>query len=160
MVASTNRVAAQRGSTPLPASMCHLSRYYTSASSTVPAEEGNLADHWSASDIEFWAALGYRLVRSCAAAQIRIEDEVRLIGPPNDPESRVSLAVILKVGTRTEKIEIPYAGRLRSNDNFSIGKKFGSALPDILAKIDPTFKTKFLKCARKHAEENHKQNIR
>jgi len=107
-----------------------------------------------------WSALGYRLVRSCATAQIQIENEVRLIGPPSDPESKASLAQILKVSGRpTEKINIPYAGRLRTEDNFIIGKKFGAALPDIMMKIDPTFKTRLQEYMRRHPEEDPNRNM-
>ena len=115
-----------------------------------------MADHWNAADIRFWAALGYRLVRSCASAQIQIEDEARLMGPLEDPESKIRLIVTLKTATRTETIVIPYTNRVGPEDHFMIGKKFGKAWRDLMGRIDPTFERKVLELehSRKHAEDN------
>jgi hypothetical protein len=156
-LASLGGVSCQNSVKPQPyKTMCHVSRYYTSSWSTSPAEDENLADHWNAADIRFWAALGYRLVRSCASAQIQIEDEARLMGPLEDPESKIRLIVTLKTATRTEKIVIPYTNRVGPEDHFMIGKKFGKAWRDLMGRIDPTFERKVLelKHSRKHAEDN------
>jgi hypothetical protein len=154
-LASLSGVSCQNSDNPRPSkTMCHVSRYYTSSWSTSPAQDENLVDHWGAADIRFWAALGYRLVRSCASAQIQVEDEARLMGPPDDPESKIRLSVTLKTATRTEKIVIPYTNRVGPEDHLLIGKKFGKAWRDLMARIDPTFERRFLERARKYSEDN------
>ena len=133
--------------------ICWLTRFYTSGSATSPAAEMDMADDPNP-DTELWAALGYRIVRSCAIAQIRLENEIRLVGPPADPASKAKLTLILKAGERVERVDIPYNGCFRPEDNFAVGKKFGRAFPDIMVKIDPTFKARMLEYMRKHPEQN------
>jgi hypothetical protein len=140
--------------------VCFRLLLYPSRASVSPSQEMNMADTPDPNSIIPWSALGYRLVRSCAAAQIQIENEVRLVGPPSDPESKATLTQILKVsGGPTEKIDIPYTGRLRTDDNSIIGKKFGASLPDIMVKIDPTFKIRLPEYMRKHPEEDPNRNM-
>jgi hypothetical protein len=128
--------------------------YDESISKVSPGQEMNLADS-SDPNLLPWRALGYRLVRSCATAQIQIENEVRLIGPASDPASRAMLTLILRASGRApEKINIPYTSRLRPEDNYIVGKKFGAVLPDIMTKIDPTLKTRLQEYMRKHPEDD------
>src|ERR1035438_1119884 len=85
--------------------VCYRLLGYESSASVSPAHETNLADR--PDQIVPWSALGYRLVRSCATAQLQIENEMRLVGPPSDPESKVNLTLILRVsGMPPEKISI------------------------------------------------------
>jgi hypothetical protein len=133
--------------------MCHVSRLYD-GSNPSPVQEMNIADDPDPADAPLWAAVGYRIVRSCAGAQVQIEDEVRLVGPSDDPPSRVTLTIILKAGARTERLSIPFSGRLRLEDNFAVGKKFGAAMWDILARIDPGIKAKLQDYFQKHPEAN------
>jgi len=135
--------------------MCHTMRFYMSSSSTLPLVDVNLADE---SDlVTLWAGLGYRLIHSCAAAQVQIEYRIRAVGPPDDPNSKAQLTLILKTGTRTEKLDVPYTTRLqlRSADDYSaIGRRFGIALPNLMVKTDPTFKKRFEQYARQHPLAN------
>ena len=71
----------------------------------------NLADESGL--VTLWAGLGYRLIQSYAAAQVQIEYRIRAVGPVDDPNSKAQLTLILKTGTRTEKLDVPYTTRLQ-----------------------------------------------
>jgi hypothetical protein len=101
---------------------------------------------------KFWAELGYRFVRPCSAAQI--ENEIRVIGPANDPLTTAKLTVIVRASERTEKANVPYSGGWRQEERAAAVGKMGAALSEVMVKIDPTYKARLVEYAGKHPEED------
>ncbi|MBZ5673663.1 MAG: hypothetical protein LAP61_05395 [Acidobacteriia bacterium] len=92
------------------------------------------------------------MIRPCGTAQLQIENEIRLVGP-GDPQSRAKLTVIGKIGARTEKIELPYAGGWREDERPAAMGQMGAALSEVMFKLDPTYKQRAQEYFRKHPEE-------
>lgn len=102
--------------------------------------------------------LGYQLIHFCAVAQVRLEYRARALGPPQDPHTKVQLTLILRTGTRAEQLKLdsvqePVTTSLQDFAGVT-GRRFGFAMPNIMTRIDPTFRERLLKYTRLHPLAN------